>query len=236
MLPHSANALSALTAAPGAASVGAGVLSSTASASGGEGSGGGAAASSRAAPTQRDLDRAVWLSPCLRLESSGGGTGLRLIGRGVTETVPAAAPAAAAAAAAASSTGAAPAAPTQKRTRFRLRAPREGRQTLTFYLVRAESELARRSSSAPAGRFAATPPPQADVLATATVPLSVHARRPSPTLSVLLDACDPRPEESAAVATLRLLAVNVAAMTGMVDGRRHGHGHGPAAAGAASSA
>jgi hypothetical protein len=64
------------------------------------------------------------------------------------------------------------------------------------------------------------PPSVDDVIATVCVPLHSYLRSPSPTLSSLLDACDPRPEESAAVASLRLLAASVAKNTGMVNGKK----------------
>lgn len=81
----------------------------------------------------------------------------------------------------------------------------------------AAGQLARLVSHA---GFGVLPPHSDDVIATACVPIQVYARPPSPVLSSILDACDPRPEESAAVAALRVLAATIARMTGMVNGKK----------------
>jgi hypothetical protein len=97
-------------------------------------------------------------------------------------------------------------------------------------------ELARSlASSYLEGGYGVLVPSPDDVLAVVAVPLNVYPRSPSPTLSSLLDACDPVPEESAAVASLRLLAAMVARNIGMVNGKRNGSGGGDAGGGAAAA-
>lgn len=182
-----------------------------------------AASSSNDAVEPSKLEKAVWLAPILKLSSSGDSGGVSISSRSI-ETVHSVK--------GGNSTS-------SKRTRVILKATKEAAQTLTFYLVSASSESAQRRSQSAGQKsrgggkindvkpgdvnesgFLISPPATSDILATATVPICVYPRRMTPTLSVIIDACNPRPEESAAVASLRLLAVLVARSTGMVDGKK----------------
>jgi hypothetical protein len=188
-----------------------------------------AASSSSDAVEPSKLEKAVWLAPILKLSSSGDSCGVSISSRSI-ETVHSVK--------GGNSTSC-------KRTRVILKATKETAQTLTFYLVPASSESAQRRSQSTGQKsrggggggkindvkpgdvnesgFLIGPPATSDILATATVPICVYPRRMTPTLSVIIDACNPRPEESAAVASLRLLAVLVARSTGMVDGKKVNH-------------
>lgn len=174
---------------------------------------------------QSKFEKAVWLAPMLKLTSSGNSGGVSILSQTVerVQTVKGG-----------NST-------TSKRSRVILKATKETTQILTFYLVSASSESAqRRPQTGQKGRtgaggkgidskpgdvnengFLINPPATSDILATATIPINIYPRRLTPTLSVIIDACNPRPEESAAVASLRLLAVLVAKSTGMVNGKKH---------------
>lgn len=125
-------------------------------------------------------------------------------------------------------------------TRFILQALHEGELTVWFYLVDTNSSSAVASNQVKNDRrppgdndtvrsltgmllqkgFAVVRPHTDDVLTSIMVPLQVYPRNPSSVLSALLDACDPRPEESAAVASLRLLSALVAQRIGMVNGKK----------------
>jgi hypothetical protein len=176
------------------------------------------------------FEKSVWLAPMLKLTSSGDSSGVSIQSRTEEMIVQGN-----------TSKQQNGRNINSKRSRIVLKATKETAQVLTFYLVSASSESASQrrprtgQKSIGGGRgnqqetkpgdindngFLICPPSTSDIIATATVPIFVYPRRLTPTLSVIIDACNPSPEESAAVASLRLLAVLVAKSTGMVNGKK----------------
>lgn len=103
-----------------------------------------------------------------------------------------------------------------------LRGLRPGTATLHLYAVRGSdggqgqgagggtgtlSEAARKVDELMrAAGFTSIPPSPSVVVQHVEVPLTVHPHEPSPVLAAILAACDPQPQESAPMATLKLLA------------------------------
>jgi len=83
-----------------------------------------------------------------------------------------------------------------------------GEAVLWLHGVRGAAAAA--AAAAGAAPFARAPPPLEAVAASRRVGVRVSAREPSPTLAALVEAADPRLEDSAAVATVRLLTALLA--------------------------
>lgn len=137
-----------------------------------------------------------------------------------------------------------------RNTRIAIEGGSEGSGSLWLYLVPADSPSALAHKRATAAAAAAmtngsggssgssagatsalaaaglgvAPPQPAEVLAAVVVPFRIAAAIPSPTLTAILDACDPRAEESASIATLQLLADIVGRSSGGGDGSGSGGG------------